>query len=110
MTESQQSETRAVGRRIAAARRRAGLTQAAFAERLGWPRDTLIHFEHGRRALTVDRLKAVAAALGLPPAALLVDDPLLSQLIARLVDEPELRAQVEFFVRTLDTELPEEPS
>ena len=108
MTELQQSETHIVGRRIAAARRRAGLTQAELAQRLGWPRDTLIHFEHGRRALTVDRLKAIANALRLPAAALLVDDPALSGLITRLVGEPELRVQVEFFIRTLDTELPEE--
>jgi transcriptional regulator with XRE-family HTH domain len=35
---------RAIGRRIAEARRKAGLTQAQLAERLGWSRDPLINY------------------------------------------------------------------
>ena len=92
----------AVGRRIAAVRRAALLTQEQLAQRLGWPRDTLIHYEHGRRALAVDRLAEIAAALGVHPIALLVDDPSFAALVERLAEEPELRAQVEFFLSTLD--------
>ena len=57
----------AIGRRIASARRAALLAQEQFAQRLGWPRDTLIHYEHGRRALAIDRLAAIATALGVHP-------------------------------------------
>jgi transcriptional regulator with XRE-family HTH domain len=96
--------TQVVGRRIAAARREAGLTHAELAARLGWPRDTLIHYEHGRRAITVDRLEAIAAALDLPPASFLIDDATLSQLIVRLLRERELQTQVQFFLNTLESD------
>ncbi|HEX6289400.1 MAG TPA: helix-turn-helix transcriptional regulator [Herpetosiphonaceae bacterium] len=97
--------TRVVGRRIAAVRQARRLSQAALAERLGWPRDTLAHYEYGRRALTIERLAAVAAALGVHPAALLVDDPALAALLTRLIDNVELWQQVAFFVDTLDAEI-----
>ncbi|GAC1552889.1 MAG: hypothetical protein NVS2B7_28870 [Herpetosiphon sp.] len=77
------------------------LTQAQLAARLGWPRDTLIHYEHGRRALTLDRLAAIAAALDLHPAILLIDDLPLATLLQRLVKDETLCAQVTFFVGTL---------
>jgi transcriptional regulator with XRE-family HTH domain len=102
MNEERKTVNRIVGRRIAAARRAAGLTQAELAARLAYPRDTLIHYEHGRRVLAVDRLAAIATALGLHPAALLVDDPSFGALVGRLAADPELRAQVEFFLGTLE--------
>jgi len=104
MPELSKQVTQAVGRRIAAARRQAGLTHAELAARLGWPRDTLIHYEHGRRAITVDRLAAIAVALDLPPASLLIDDAALSRLITRLLRERELQAQVQFFLNTLESD------
>ena len=101
MTETLPSFARAVGRRIATERRAAGLTQAQLAQRLGWPRDTLIHYEHGRRALTVTRLAAIGAALNVPPAAFLTHDDTTARLIRRLSDDPHLRQQVDFFLSTL---------
>ena len=91
-----------VGQRIAAARRATGMTHADLAARLGWPRDTLIHYEHGRRALSVDRLAAIAAALDLHPAVLLIADADLGAILHRLASEPDLRAQVRFFLETLE--------
>jgi transcriptional regulator with XRE-family HTH domain len=109
MSNSTNNFAHAIGRRIASARRAALLTQEQLAQRLGWPRDTLIHYEHGRRALAVDRLAAIATALGVHPAALLVDDPAFAALIDQLAGKPELRAQVEFFLNTLDeTDGPED--
>lgn len=104
MSSNADTFARRVGRRIAAARQAAQLTQEQLAQRLGWPRDTLIHYEHGRRALAVERLAAIGAALDLPPAALLIDDPSFAALIGRLAAEPELRSQVQFFLSTLDDE------
>lgn len=96
--------TRQVGRRIAAARRAAGLTQAELADRLNWPYDTYIHYEHGRRSIGVDRLTAIASALGISPAVLLVDDETLGSLIRRLVSDPDLAKQVRFFLDVLAAE------
>jgi transcriptional regulator with XRE-family HTH domain len=93
---------RAVGQRIAAARRKRGWTQAELAERLGWPRDTLVHYEHGRRALAVDRLVTIADALGVPPAALLIADQPSADLVTRILTDTELRDQITFFIATLD--------
>jgi len=101
MPEEHRDLAHAVGRRIADARRGAMLTQAQLAARLSWPRDTLIHYEHGRRALTLDRLAAIAAALGLHPATLLIDEPPLAELLQQLVADEALRTQVAFFVGTL---------
>ena len=93
---------RTVGRRIAAARRAAGLTQAELAAKLAWPRDTLIHYEHGRRAIAVDRLAVIAAALGIPPATLLMDDNTLARLFTQISRDPFLPKQVLFFLSTLE--------
>jgi transcriptional regulator with XRE-family HTH domain len=97
-----QAYRRMVGQRIAAQRRAAHLTHAQLADRLGWPRDTLIHYEHGRRALSVDRLAEIAAALQVHPAVLVTGDDALATLVGRLADDPDARAQVQFFLLTLD--------
>ena len=97
--------TRTVGRRIATARHAARLTQGELAARLGWPRDTLIHYEHGRRALSVERLAQIAAALQVHPAALLIADDALAALVGRLVADDHLGTQVAFFLNTLDEEV-----
>jgi transcriptional regulator with XRE-family HTH domain len=93
---------RTAGRRIAAARRAAGLTQAELAAKLDWPRDTLIHYEHGRRAIAVDRLAMIAAALNILPATLLMDDDTLARLFTQLSHDPYLPKQVLFFLNTLE--------
>jgi transcriptional regulator with XRE-family HTH domain len=98
-----------VGRRIAAARRAAGLTQAELAARLDWPRDTLIHYEHGRRAIAVDRLAVIAAALDVSPATLLMNDDTLAHLFTQLSRDPYLPKQVLFFLSTLEAHEEEHP-
>lgn len=102
MSAADASSAREIGRRIAAARRAVGLTQAELAQRLDWPRDTLIHYEHGRRALALHRLVSIAEALAIHPATLLISDEQLAGLVQRLMVDPELRSQVHFFLTTLD--------
>jgi transcriptional regulator with XRE-family HTH domain len=104
MHNTTKEHARALGRRVAAARRAANLTQVELAAKLAWPTDTLINYENGRRSLSLERLIAVATALHLSPAALLLDDSDLARLLTRLISDTELRAQVEFFVNALDTE------
>ena len=58
---------------IREARKRAGLTQAALAERIGLDQSGVSRIERGERPVTVDVLVAIARALGVPPAALLED-------------------------------------
>ncbi|MDP9316889.1 MAG: helix-turn-helix domain-containing protein [Chloroflexota bacterium] len=101
MSQDTKTVSRAVGRRIAAARQSRRLSQQELAQRLGWPRDTIAHYEYGRRALRVERLASIAAALAIHPATLLIDDPRLALLVARLVTDTELHEQVQFFVTTL---------
>ncbi len=93
-----------IGRRIAMARQAAGLTQGALADRLGWPRDTLIHFEYGRRSLSIDRLMAIASALDCEPATLLIADTALAHIVERLSRDASLLQQVAFFLQSLEDE------
>jgi transcriptional regulator with XRE-family HTH domain len=93
-----------VGQRIAPARRATGLTQAELAERLACPTTTLIHYEHGRHGITVERLSAIATALDLPPASLLIDDPSTAQLVAQMLARPNLPPQLAFFLTTLESD------
>ena len=102
MNSNDQTLNHIVGRRIAAARRAAGLTQAELAAKLNWPRDTLIHYEHGRRAIAIDRLATISTALNLPPATLLMDDDILTRLFTQLSRDPYLPKQVLFFLSTLE--------
>ena len=72
---------RAVGARLAAARRARGLTQEAVAERAGVDPQTVQRAEAGRVSLSVPRLKLLADALGIPmdslfhPSAVLPEAP-----------------------------------
>ena len=102
----QHQQSRQVGQRIAQMRHRQRLSTRELAQRLGWPRDTLVNFEHGRRAITIERLDAIAQALDVAPAVLLLDDDRLRDLLARLRAEPGLVDQITFFLTTLDDELP----
>jgi transcriptional regulator with XRE-family HTH domain len=101
--------SREVGQRIAAARQRRGLSIRELALLLGWPRDTLVNFELGRRPITLERLHAIAVALDLPPVALLVDDHRLSDVLARIIGQPHLYAQLATFLDTLGAPLPAAP-
>lgn len=102
-------QSRTVGQRIAAARQGVGLSIRELAERIGWPRDTLVNYELGRRAITIEKLDQIAAALHIPAAALLIEDAQLAALVARMIDSPALRAHIRFFVNTLDDEIPNDP-
>ena len=42
----------------------AGMTQAAFAEKIGWSRSRLSEFIHGKRGVTADAAIDLAEALG----------------------------------------------
>ena len=57
--------SRELGRRVAAARRRAGLTQSDAAQRISMARTTLVAIEKGERALSSAELVRLAAALGI---------------------------------------------
>lgn len=83
------------------ARLRAGLTQYELAMRLDWSPDTLASYETGRRGLRAAQLIEVAAALGLPPAAMLIDLPEATEVLRRLGDSPERWAQVRLFLDAL---------
>ncbi|MCT2591172.1 helix-turn-helix domain-containing protein [Streptomyces sp. N2-109] len=63
-----------IGRRIAAARMEANLTQEGLAERIGSSRSTVVRIELGITSTPLDRLLHIARALGVPPAQLLPDD------------------------------------
>lgn len=63
-----------VGRRIAAVRKRAAITQAQLAERLGTSPEVLSRIEHGINAPSLERLEEIAVALGVAPFELLVED------------------------------------
>jgi Zn-dependent peptidase ImmA (M78 family)/transcriptional regulator with XRE-family HTH domain len=60
-----------VGRRVRAARRRAGLDAAALAGKVGLTRDKLSKIENGRRRVAPRELPALAHALHVPLSALL---------------------------------------
>lgn len=98
-----------VGQRIRMLRRAQQLSAEALAERLHWPKDTLINYEYGRRALTLDRLEQIATALELSPVALLVSDARLILLIEQLTHDPGLIDHITFFLDSLAAELRVDP-
>jgi transcriptional regulator with XRE-family HTH domain len=102
-------QSRSVGQRIAAARQRGGLSIRDLADRIGWPRDTLVNYELGRRAITIERLDQIAEALGVSAAALLIEDERLAALVGQLASSPALLAHVRFFLDTLDDDAPLDP-
>ena len=58
------------GRRLRAARRSAGLTQAQLAQQVGVPTTGVANWETGYRAPRADRLAELARLLGVPPSEL----------------------------------------
>jgi transcriptional regulator with XRE-family HTH domain len=95
-----------VGQRIRNVRRQRGMSAAALAKALGWPTETLINFEYGRRPLYLDRLEAIAHTLGVSPLALLVADADTADTIAQLAADAELAGEVRFFLSALAAEPP----
>lgn len=100
-----------VGERIRVLRRARGMSAQELADALGWPLDTLVNYEYGRRPIPLDRLSAVAETLALPPAALLIADTVTADLVVRLVADPSLVHEVAFFLDALqaETERPAQP-
>lgn len=92
-----------IGRRLASARRAAGLTVRQLAARLGWPYTTLANYEEGRRPLRVAQLSAIAATLGQSPAAFLVELPEAATIINRIDGDLDRCLQVAFMLDTLDS-------
>jgi uncharacterized protein len=86
------------------ARLRAGLTQHELALRLGWSPDTLASYETGRRGLRVAQLMELGVALGLPPAALLLDLPEAAEVLRHLGNSRERWAQVRLFLEALSAD------
>ena len=92
-----------IGRRLAVARKAAGLTVRDLAARLGWPYTTLANYEEGRRPLRVAQLVAIAAALGQSPAAFLVDSPEAAAVVNRIDGDLDRCVQLAFILDSLDS-------
>jgi transcriptional regulator with XRE-family HTH domain len=60
-----------IGARIAEQRGRLGLTQQALADAVGTTKPVIADYERGRRMPLLERLFAIAEALGVPPTTLL---------------------------------------
>lgn len=92
----------AIGRRIARMRVAAGLTLREMAARLGINHSTLVGYEAGRRSIRATQLVAIAHALGIAPAALLIDPPEAVTLVNRMDGNLEFVLQLSYIVATLD--------
>src|SRR5262245_8268243 len=86
------------GRRLARARRDAGLTLHELAERVGWHVSTLHNYESGRRPLKIAQLVELAAALNRSPAAFLAASDDAIHLIEQIEASAERREQVALFL------------
>ncbi len=71
ITRQLQKEHRALAAELLDLRKRAGLTQRALADRLGWPLATVQRNEDGQRRVAAEELFPIAAALGTTPERLL---------------------------------------
>jgi transcriptional regulator with XRE-family HTH domain len=112
VTASDRSFYRALGQRVAEARKAAGLTQTQLAEQLGIAQQTLAHYEMGRLRIAVALLPPLAKALGVTVEELMGEEvrpakrgpaPKLQQQIERIQQLP--RAQQRFVMQMLDTVL-----
>lgn len=103
---------RALGLRIAAARKAAGLTQTQLAEQLGLAQQTLAHYEAGRLRVARALLAPLARALGVSTEELIGEQtppgkrgpvPKLQQQIERIQRLP--KGQQRFVTQMIDTVL-----
>ncbi|NCC32584.1 MAG: XRE family transcriptional regulator [Chloroflexia bacterium] len=92
----------ALGRRIAAARVAAGMSLRALSARLGVDHSTLAGYEAGRRPLRVNQMIAIARAVGVAPAALLIEPPEAMPLINQIDGNLERVLQLSYIIETLD--------
>lgn len=91
-----------LGRRLAEARKAAGLTVRQLAAHLSWPHTTLANYEEGRRPLRVAQLVAIAQALQLSPATFLIESPEAAAIINRIDGDLDRCLQVAFVLESLD--------
>lgn len=112
VTASDRGFYRALGQRVAAARKASGLTQTQLAEQLGIAQQTIAHYEMGRLRVAVALLPPMARALGVAvedlmgeeaPAAKRGPAPKLQQQIERIQQLP--KSQQRFVMQMLDTVL-----
>jgi transcriptional regulator with XRE-family HTH domain len=103
---------RALGLRIAEARKAAGLTQTQLAEQLGIAQQTLAHYEAGRLRVAVALLSPLARALGVSTEELIGEQtppgkrgpvPKLQQQMERIQRLP--KSQQRFVMQMIDTVL-----
>lgn len=110
VTASDRGFYRALGQRLAGARKAAGLTQVQLAEQLGIAQQTLAHYEGGKLRVAVALLPHIGRALGVSVEELIGDDaagakkrgpvPQLQQKIERLTRLP--KAQQKLVLQMLD--------
>jgi transcriptional regulator with XRE-family HTH domain len=112
VTASDRGFYRALGQRVAVARKASGLTQVQLAETLGIAQQTLAHYEMGRLRVAVALLPSLAKALGVTVEELMGEEtppakrgpaPKLQQQIERIQQLP--RTQQRFVMQMLDTVL-----
>lgn len=84
-----------LGERIADARKRAGLTQAQVAERIGVARTTVVAIEKGERRPSNAEMVKLAAAVGVPVNELLRESAVRAVVSPRLRTDPEVAQVVE---------------
>ena len=82
----------AVGRKLANARRAAGLSQEALGQAVGVSKATISMMECGLRTPKVDLLVLLAAALGVPPHSLLPDSDSTAPAAPEDENAPKARA------------------
>lgn len=64
-------DLKSIGAKIALARKSAGLSQKALAEKIGTAQGLIAEFELGNRSMTVVRLLEISKALGIDAAKLM---------------------------------------
>jgi transcriptional regulator with XRE-family HTH domain len=103
---------RALGQRLAEARKASSLTQTQLAEQLGLAQQTLAHYEIGRLRVAVALMPPLAKALGITVEELMGEEappakrgpaPKLQQQIERIQRLP--KTQQRFVMQMLDTVL-----
>jgi transcriptional regulator with XRE-family HTH domain len=112
VTASDRGFYRALGQRVATARKASGITQVQLAEILGIAQQTLAHYELGRLRVAVALLPPLAKALGVTVEELIGEEtpsarrgpaPKLQQQIERIQQLP--RSKQRFVIEMLDTVL-----
>jgi len=112
VTASDRGFYRALGQRVATARKSSALTQVQLAEALGIAQQTLAHYEGGRLRIAAALLPPLAKALGVTVEELMGEEPAparrgpapkLQQQIERIQRLP--KSQQRFVMQMLDTVL-----